>query len=258
MITKEDIKEQFSRTSEAYLTSKTHAEDIDLDILLLLLAPQKDMVVLDIATGAGYTALKIAPHVREVVASDLTQAMLDRVNELKAKRGIHNVTTVIADAESLPFGDGSFDAVTCRIAPHHFLDVAIAVAEVARVLRPGGAFILEDSISPATKELDVFINTLEHSRDHTHIRSYTLAEWSRFALDAGLTIKQSLIYRKQHDIADWVSRADISADDQLRVLDHFRSATAEAKEHYAITFDAGGSPLTYTDDKAILRIVRNS
>src|SRR5690606_39820909 len=68
-------------------------------------------------------------------------------------------------AEDLPFADGSFDLVTCRIAPHHFADVQRAVHEVARVLRPGGLFLLIDSVAPEDPELDEFLN--ERSEEHT-------------------------------------------------------------------------------------------
>lgn len=255
MITKQDTKTQFARTSHAYLTSTTHAKDIDLDIILVLLQPHELMYVLDVATGAGHTALKVAPYVREVVATDLTEEMLDRVKELQTKRNITNVTTMLADAEDLPFEDGAFDAVTCRIAPHHFLEVQKAVSEIGRVLKRGGVFILEDSISPLDNELDTFINTVERVRDRTHIRSYSLHEWHVFAAHARLAVEETLIYRKRHDAEDWISRAGISDEEKLRVLALFRDASPQAKRYYELTFDGGeGTAVTFTDDKAIMKL----
>ena len=67
------------------------------------------------------------------------------------KRGLSNITFAEMPAEKLPFPDASFDLVTCRTAPHHFADVPAFVAEVARVLRPGGVFGLVDNISPADR-----------------------------------------------------------------------------------------------------------
>ena len=55
-----------------------------------------------------------------VVATDLTAEMLAKTAELAAQRGLANVETRPADAESLPFDDASFDLVTCRLAFHHF------------------------------------------------------------------------------------------------------------------------------------------
>ncbi len=255
MITKQDTKEQFARTSQSYLTSATHAKNIDLDIMLFLLQPHEQMSVLDVATGAGHTAMKIAPFVREVLATDLTEEMLERVEELKAKRNITNVKTMVADAEDLPFEDGAFDAVTCRIAPHHFLEIRKAVTEIGRVIKPDGLFILEDSISPLDNELDMFINTVERVRDRTHIRSYTIPEWHDLASHARLAVEETLIFRKRHDIQDWIARAAISEADGEQVLALFREASPMAKKYYEITFD-GDQPLSFTDDKVMLKLRR--
>jgi len=255
MTTKQDIQQQFARTSQAYLTSTTHAKDIDLDIVLLLLQPNESMTVLDVATGAGHTALKVAPHVKEVIATDLTEEMLERVKELKAKRNVTNVRPMLADAEELPFEDGAFDAATCRIAPHHFLEIQKAVTEIGRVLKQDGVFILEDSISPLDTELDSFINTIERTRDRTHIRSYSLPEWHVFAAHARLAIEEMLIYRKRHDVQDWIDRAGISDEERSQVIGLFQQASPMARKYYEISFD-NQIPLSFTDDKVIMRLRR--
>ena len=76
--------------------------------------------MLDVATGGGHVAYTFAPHVGRVWATDITQEMLDLVKGEAEKRGLANVRTTYAKAEALPFEDGTFDLVTCRIAPHHF------------------------------------------------------------------------------------------------------------------------------------------
>ena len=250
MTTKEDIRSQFARTSHAYLSSATHAQDVDLDIVVTLLAPHEQMTVLDIATGAGHTAMKVAPFVREVVATDLTEEMLERVQELQAKRNIANVRPMLADAEDLPFEDHAFDAVTCRIAPHHFLEIQKAVTEIGRVLKIDGVFILEDSIAPLDEELDLFINTIERVRDRTHIRSYSLPEWHTFCAHARVAVEETLIYRKRHDIADWIKRAAISPEEEQEVQKLFQTAPAKAKQYYEITENS------FTDDKVIMKLRR--
>ncbi len=68
---------------------------------------------------------------------------------------------VAAAAEDLPFGDECFDLITCRIAPHHFADIERSLYEVGRVLRPGGRYVVIDSVAPDDAALDDFINTLE-------------------------------------------------------------------------------------------------
>jgi SAM-dependent methyltransferase len=156
------------------------------------------------------------------------------------------------DSEALSFPDASFDAVTCRIAPHHFLDVPAALREIARVLRPGGHFALEDSIAPPDPALDSFINEVEKLRDPTHVRSYTEAEW-RFMLEAaGLEIRSSQPNRKSHDIPEWIERSDIGPDATERVYDAFAAAPPAARQHFNIHYQ-NGRATTFTDDKLIFR-----
>ncbi|GHO69239.1 putative methyltransferase YcgJ [Ktedonobacter sp. SOSP1-52] len=250
---KDDIKRQFGRMSHAYVESVTHAKGHDLQLLLNLLAPQVGMRVLDIATGGGHTALAVAPYVQEVVASDLTPEMLERVQELCQARGVTNISTQVADVEDLPFPDAAFDAVTCRIAPHHFLDIERAVHEIARVLRPGGIFALEDSLVPEAQELDQFINTVEKMRDPTHVRSYSEMEWRRFLEQAGFRVGEAQIFRKTHTIADWLRRAGVDEATRQGVYQAFVEASPAAREHYEISFLDDGTPVTFTDDKLLLR-----
>ena len=80
MISDQDSKslsqERFGKFAEDYVTSQSHASGYDLDRLVEIANPQADWLMLDIATGGGHTALKFAPHVRQVIATDITPKML--------------------------------------------------------------------------------------------------------------------------------------------------------------------------------------
>jgi ubiquinone/menaquinone biosynthesis C-methylase UbiE/uncharacterized OsmC-like protein len=254
-VNKADVARQFGRTAEAYARSPGHAHGADLQILLQLLSPQPTMTVLDVATGAGHTAAAVAPFVKKVTASDLAPEMIEQTLKLFGERGLINVEAVVRDVEALEFDDASFDAVTCRIAPHHFLDIEKALGEIARVLKPGGVFVLEDSCVPEARRQDQFINHLEKLRDPTHIRSYTKKEWKAILQRAGLNVVRVRNYRKTHDVADWIQRSDLSAGDQQRVRDAFNNAPAWARKQFAITYD-GTLAVSYSDDKVILRAVK--
>src|SRR4029079_13525729 len=104
----------------------------------------------------------------------------------------------VMDVEDLAFPDASFDGVTCRIAAHHFHNVDRAIAEIARVLRPGGRFVLEDSMSPHNPVLDRFLNGVETLRDPTHIRSYTEIEWRSLIDAAGLAFQWAATVKKRN------------------------------------------------------------
>ena len=252
---KEDIARQFGRMSRAYAASRTHAGGSDLERVVELLQPRPDMRVLDVATGAGHTAVAVAPHARQVVAIDLTPAMIERTRESAAGRGITNLLAMVMDVEALAFAGESFGAVVSRIAPHHFPNIRQAVAEITRVLKPGGAFVVEDNSVPDDREVDSFLNDAERLRDPTHVRAYTGREWRELLEAAGLRVAHSEVARKQHDFAEWLDRAGCGTRTKLAMYHAFARAPEAARRHLDIRY-AGARAVSFTDDKVILRAER--
>jgi len=250
--TKEEVARQFDRMSTEYARSAGHAGGDDLDILIRFVAPAPDMRVLDVATGSGNTAAAIAPFVASVIAIDIAPSMLQRTRELAARKGLTNLTTALMDAEALDFDDASFEAVTSRIAPHHFIDIAQAIREIARVLRPGGAFVVEDSVVPDERELDSFLNGVEKQRDPTHVRSLTAFEWTDLLASAGLTPTKTSVCRKPHGFAEWIARAGMDDAGAKRVYAAFAAAPPAAVERFDIVYEDGRA-VRFTDEKIIIR-----
>lgn len=231
---KQLVQDQFGAVAERYVTSAIHAEGGDLARMVELAQPHGDERVLDIATGGGHTALAFAPHVREVVATDLTERMLATAEAFVRGRGATNITFKRADAEALPFEDASFDMVTVRIAPHHFPHPDAFIQEVARVLKPGGTFIFDDNVAPEDDQLDAFINRVEQWRDPSHVRSLKLSEWQNLLASAGLTVKHAeLIPRKRFVFRPWVERMNMPAGQQDALETWMLQAPQQAHEFFA-------------------------
>lgn len=99
------------------------------------------MRVLDVAAGTGNASLPAAARGADVTASDLTPELLEAGRDRAQAAGLE-LDWVEADAEDLPFDDGSFDVVMSAIgsmfAPHH----QVAADELVRVCRPGGTIAL--------------------------------------------------------------------------------------------------------------------
>lgn len=203
---KAQSRERFSQFAQGYVTSATHSQGHDLDRLLEVAAPQADWVACDIATGGGHTALKIAPHVRKMVATDYAPPMLTAARDFITGKGMANVDFVPADAENLPFADNSFDLITCRIAPHHFPDIFRFVREAARALKPGGRLVVQDHVVPDDKQATAYIEAFERLHDPSHVRALTADEWRGDFLDAGLTVEHTERLDRPDRLLPWAER----------------------------------------------------
>lgn len=134
-----------------------------------------DMIVLDVACGAGHVAEQLAPHVRQVVGVDLTPALLELGAERLHEAGITNVLLQEGNAAELPFLDASFDLVVCRGAMHHFLHPEQPIAEMARVCRPEGRVVVSDMVATSAEARERF-DQVHRNLDPSHARTLLEAE----------------------------------------------------------------------------------
>ncbi len=109
------------------------------------LAPAAGEKVLEIGPGTGYYTLDLAAWLGpagQLEIFDIQQEMLDHTMDLVAARGLANVTATQGDAQALPYRDDSFDAVVLTTVLGEIPDPDAALAEIARVLRPGGRLVV--------------------------------------------------------------------------------------------------------------------
>ena len=187
----------WSERAQAFRESAVHREGPDLDLLVEWCEPGPGVQALDVATGGGHVARRLREAGCEVVSVDPAPGMQP---------------TVVARAEDIPFADGSFDVVACRIAPHHFDDVRAAVAEMARVSR--SLVVVEDNLF-TSEEFEV----AEKLHDPTHVRCYTEDEWRSFFDAAGLEIEQREVFVRRQDVEAWLARTETPAADAERARD---------------------------------------
>lgn len=233
--TKETVKQQFGAQAGLYVTSTVHAKGQDLPLLPELAGLTGQERVLDVATATGHTALALAPFVQQVIGIDLTPEMLAEAERQARLRGVTNLHFQEGDAEQLPFPDRSFHVVTCRIAAHHFPEVAKFCAEAARVLRPGGRLVVVDNIAPEDEVLDHFINEVERLRDPSHFRAHRLSQWEGYFTAAGLSFAVAHQFTTPMDREDWLARMAVPAETAADVRRRLSEAPQAARERFAIT-----------------------
>ncbi len=117
--------------------------------VLKLVAQTNPDSILDIATGTGDLAiLMTATQATKIVGLDISAGMLEVGQKKIEKRKLsHKIEMVLGDSERIPFEDNSFDAITVAFGVRNFENLEKGLAEIKRVLKPNGIFvILETSI----------------------------------------------------------------------------------------------------------------
>jgi SAM-dependent methyltransferase len=176
----------WSQRADAFRESPTHREGPDLDLLVEWCEPGAGVEVLDVATGGGHVARRLREEGCTVVTVDPAPGMR---------------ADVVAPADHLPFEDGSFDIVTCRIAAHHFPDIRAAIAEMARV--SNRLLVVEDNLFRGEN-----VEEAERLRDPTHVRCYSEDEWKQFVTAVGFEVEQIEHFDRRQSFTAWIERVE--------------------------------------------------
>ena len=175
--------------------------------------------VLDLACGPGVVTAAVAGIAKSVVAFDATPAMLEKARQRCARAGLENVAFQQGDAASLPFESGHFDAVVTRLAIHHFETPANVLAELFRVLRPGGRLIIADVTVSENAVEAALQNAIENLRDPSHVRMLPLTEMLSLLTAAGFDIVNRSSWDKDREFEEWMDIAnDARRTNSLRAV----------------------------------------
>jgi SAM-dependent methyltransferase len=183
----------WSERAQLYRDSEAHREGEDLDLVVEWAAGAE--TALDVATGGGHVARMLRDAGINVVSVDPAPGM---------------EPDVVSRGEDLPFADGSFDVVACRVAAHHFDDVEKALAEMARVSRD--RVIVVDNLF-----LDERAEEADRVRDPSHVRNYSEMEWRELFAAVGLRVAEARRMPKPIELEPWLERAATPPEDAERV-----------------------------------------
>jgi ubiquinone/menaquinone biosynthesis C-methylase UbiE len=236
----EQAREQFARQSHRYASGHILADVSDVQAALDRIDLAKGSRVLDVATGAGFTGLHLAKLGHHATLADLAGPMLERAREKACALGLA-IDLREHPAESMPYRDESFDLVTCRVAAHHFSSPQKFVSETARVLKPGGYFILIDgTVSDDHPVAEEWMHQVEKLRDPSHHRFLTPLNWVALCDSSDLEVAyQGLTPFKQPDLNWYFETAATSEDNRRKVLQLVEEIPAEAKELFQLNREDG-------------------
>ncbi len=235
---------QFDRQSDRYGKSHILADTDDVAEALEGISPPGSEEgggrALDVATGGGHTALYLARKGWKVTAGDVSTRMLENAMKLLAEEGLQLKTRVFP-AEEIPFESASFELVTVRVAPHHFSSPERFVSEVARVLRPGGHFMLIDgTVLDNDPETEEWLHHVEKWRDPSHGKFLPPSAWEAIITANGLEIISRRIHdKKQPDLEWYFETAATPTENRTLVLEAVRTIPASVRQALRLCEEEG-------------------
>ena len=216
----EKIRERFTKTADVFAKTvrrvRTEEAERLAERVTAGLANAEKMLAIDLACGPGTFTRPLAARVRQAIGADLTPAMVEKARAEAARDGIANIEFVCADIYALPFADGVAGIVSCGYAFHHMTDPARALAEMARVLQPGGRMAITDIIVPEGCD-GAFQNQVERVRDPSHTTTQSVANFHALIGNLGLRVVSENIHDNWHDFDVWLGNAGKAPGDPIYV-----------------------------------------
>lgn len=245
---------QFGQQAASYAGSLVHSSGQSLEAVVEYAAMGRYPVALDLGSGAGFTAFALADFADYVLATDIAPQMVVEAGRLAEERGVTNVGLALVEAESLPFAADSLDLVSTRWAAHHFHDLPAAVSEIQRVLKPGAACILADTVAPEEEAEAIWMNRVERLRDSSHQRNLKVSQWRELLEGSGFEITHDTMTKVDLEFEEWVRRASTPSEEVEALRREFLTAPEAMVAAFGIQID--GDAINFSWDTLVLRAVK--
>jgi SAM-dependent methyltransferase len=202
----DQVVREFTHQSESFNVAPVMRSADTLGRLVDLIPAAPGARWLDAACGPGLVARGLAPRVGEVHGVDMTPAMVDVARREAAAEGIANAVFSVGDATALDFAGESFDGAVTRFSLHHIPLPGRVVAEMARVVRPGGAVVVADHVTSADADEAAWHQEIERLRDPSHWACLTPAQLRALGEQAGLVLEREDESSISIDFEEWIGR----------------------------------------------------
>ncbi len=231
------VENQFGPKADAYVKSAVHASGEDLDVLEAFVRQISPARALDIGSGGGHVAYRLARHAEAVIATDLSADMLSAVRATLRDKGLTNVETRVAQAEALPFAASEFDFLACRFSAHHWRGFEAGLREARRVLKAGATAVFIDAVATGPAAMDTHLQAVELLRDTSHVRDYCAGEWLDALSRSGFSVRSTRTWRLRMDFPTWIARMRTPTINEQAIRALQQAASTEVIKHFAVETD---------------------
>ncbi|NEB86997.1 class I SAM-dependent methyltransferase [Streptomyces anulatus] len=220
------VRTHFADRASTYDRSSSWCTDDALgELMLSRAAPRPDDAVLDVACGTGLVSRLFAGRVRRLAGLDITPEMAEQARDVLDE-------LVIAPAEELPFGDGTFDIVVCRQGIQ-FMTLPDAVREMVRVTRPGGRVVLAHLCAYGDDDRDEYAEILR-LRNPARRHFFLPGDVGALLAGAGCEPVRSQRYVSVEDVDVWSDNGAIDEDAREAIRDRYRRASPAFRARHAV------------------------
>lgn len=186
-------KDGYNILADYYAKKEKYWDSFEKDQVLPLLGEINNKQILDVGAGNGRLSSKLAKLGAEVTALDVSEEMLKSL-----KRKSKKIEIILAEAESLPFDNDSFDVVVATFLIVHLKDLKLFFDEVYRVLKPGGLFLVTNINQRKAPEIKVNKDLIEvESYYHRPEQVLEILEALAFSVEQEKFIKEGEVWINQ-------------------------------------------------------------
>jgi SAM-dependent methyltransferase len=225
----DSIREEFTHQSRSFGVSAAMTSAETLGVLIEAVPEDASADWIDLACGPGVVSRATAARVGSVTGVDLTPAMIAEAERRAEEEGIDNVDFALGDVTAVAFGDDCFDGAITRLSLHHIPAPGRVVAEMARLVRPGGWVLVSDIVADRDRDANAWREEIERLRDPSHWACHTPESLRAMGEAAGLILEEEKLIPIEIDFKDWLERGSggVGAADLVTQL--LREQPAAAK-----------------------------